>query len=314
MSRDQQRFIQVSTSDDDNGNSNDPPHDSGMNTSEGQMNPIYAQSRIDEDTTTINLSDSSPLYDPNAELSPLNSNDTTPSHNIINLWTLDNYCLPMSYIMVGTFQGLTSGVMTMFLLNIQATEAQQLTIKTLRSLPSILKIGFGFLSDTLPIYGYRRKGYMYIGWIISSLSMFCLICSGTNIPLIALFYFLFGLGFWMADVIADSIMVEKSKEEVGDNKGKLSALCYSYRFLFNMITITLVTFLYDYISVQFIFTILVLLPIFVMLPAVYFMREERYAAVNHINSQLNEIWSTVSSKAVWQPMGFVYVFSILQIG
>ena len=130
--------------------------------------------------------------------------DTVPE---INLWTRSHCFLPLSYMMVGTFQGLSSGVMTMFLLDINATEAQQLTIKTLRSLPAILKIGFGFISDAYPLFGYRRKVYMSIGWVTSSLSMLGLLGSGSNIPSISLFYFLFGFGYWMADVISDSIMV-----------------------------------------------------------------------------------------------------------
>ena len=151
---------------------------------------------------------SSPLHSAVESLesvvSPLT--DPTPPPEI-NLWTLEKCFLPLSYMMVGTFQGLSSGVMTMFLLEINATEAQQLTIKTLRSLPAILKIGFGFLSDAYPLFGYRRKVYMCIGWITSSVSMLGLLGSGDHIPSISLFYFLFGFGYWMADVISDSIMV-----------------------------------------------------------------------------------------------------------
>lgn len=238
--------------------------------------------------------------------------ETSPA--LIELWGKDTYCLPISYMMVGAFQGLSSGVMTMFLLSIEATEAQQITIKALRSLPAILKIFFGFLSDSTPIFGYRRKVYMVIGWSISSLSMFGLTQCGTNIGLIGLFYFFFGLGFWMADVISDSIMVEKAKLEKGTAKGRLSAQCYSYRFLLNMITITLVTFAYDYISVHGVFYTLAALPWVVMMPAIYLFAEDRYVAVPSVSAQCREIWTTVCSQAVWQPMAFVYMYQLFQIG
>lgn len=241
--------------------------------------------------------------------------ETLPSSSPIPLWRPSICVLPLSYMMVGTFQGLSSGVMTMFLLSINATEAQQLTIKTFRSLPAILKIFFGFLSDTLPLFGYRRKIYMAIGWLISSLSMFCLpLVPTTNIPLIGLFYFLFGLGFWMADVISDSIMVEKAKKEEGSSKGQLSSQCYSYRFLMNMITITIVTFAYDYISVNLVFYLLAFLPWLIMFPALYLYAEETYLPIVPIRLQIAEIWDTVCSQAVWQPMAFVYIYQLFQIG
>lgn len=273
----------------------------------------------DEDQVTIHLSLSSGVSSNGEELDA--AEDSTPlqsqaegSEQTAPLWTLDNLALPLSYVMVGTFQGLTSGVMTLFLLSINASEAQQVTIKTIRSMPAILKIVFGFLSDSLPIYGYRRKVYMTIGWVLSSFSMIGLIASGSNIPLIALFYFLFGLGFWMADVIADSIMVEKAKTEVGENRGKLSSLCYSYRFLANMITITIVTFAYDYITVSAVFSTLAVLPWLVMLPAIYYMHEQRHLPIASVQHQCNEIWTVVCSQAVWQPMAFVYAYQLFQIG
>ena len=75
----------------------------------------------------------------------------------LQLWRMENLALPISYLLVGTFQGLSSGVMTVFLLTMGATEAQQTTIKSLRSLPASFKVLFGFLSDTTPLFGYKRK-------------------------------------------------------------------------------------------------------------------------------------------------------------
>ena len=170
----------------------EPPDEDEDGRSKTISSPLHA-----EDTLECLMSSPSPVF-------PLTSPTPPPE---INLWTPENCFLPLSYMMVGTFQGLSSGVMTMFLLEINATEAQQLTIKTLRSLPAILKIGFGFLSDAYPLFGYRRKVYMCIGWITSSVSMLGLLGSGDHIPSISLFYFLFGFGYWMADVISDSIMV-----------------------------------------------------------------------------------------------------------
>ena len=78
----------------------------------------------------------------------------------LQMLSLENIALPLTYLMVGTMQGVSSGVMTMYLLRIGATEAQQATILSLQSLPGSFKVFFGFISDTFPLFGYRRKVYM----------------------------------------------------------------------------------------------------------------------------------------------------------
>ena len=78
---------------------------------------------------------------------------------------------PGCYLMVGIVQGLIYPLINVYPLDLGATEAQQTTLMSLTSLPSCFKIVFGFLSDNLPIMGYRRKPYMVIGWMLSSLSL-----------------------------------------------------------------------------------------------------------------------------------------------
>ena len=56
------------------------------------------------------------------------------------------------------------------------------------------------------------------------------------------------------------------------------------------------------------------LPIVVMVPLIWFFEEEKNPAVSDVRGQCKEIWNTVCSRAVWQPMGFVYLYNLLQIG
>ena len=52
---------------------------------------------------------------------------------------------------------------------LDASAAQQSVVIGLLSLPWALKIFFGFITDSLPIYGLRRKPYFIIGWSIWTL-------------------------------------------------------------------------------------------------------------------------------------------------
>ena len=59
--------------------------------------------------------------------------------------------------------------------------------------------------------------------------------------------------------------------------------------------------------------ILAVLPL-TILPFVYILYESPHAHVPTTSEQCREIWSTVCSRAVWQPMGFVYLYNVLQVG
>ena len=113
-------------------------------------------------------------------------------------------------------------LINVYSLDLGATEAQYSTLSSLRSLPATFKLAFGFLSDNFPIFGYRRKSFMMLGWLMASLSMgFLLLVSdlslreeefvdeqggigkrvvapenAPSIPLLSLTTLLFGTGFW----------------------------------------------------------------------------------------------------------------------
>ena len=86
----------------------------------------------------------------------------------LQLLRKENIAIPACYLLVGILQGLSGPLMNVYPLDLNATEAQQTTISTLKSLPASLKLIFGFISDNYPIFGYRRKSYMIIGWAMSA--------------------------------------------------------------------------------------------------------------------------------------------------
>jgi hypothetical protein len=51
-----------------------------------------------------------------------------------------------------------------------------------------------------------------------------------------------------------------------------------------------------------------------ILPLVYIFWEPHNIEVKSVKVQCNEIWKSVCSRAVWQPLGFVYIYNVLQVG
>ena len=231
------------------------------------------------------------------------------------LWTRDNVAIPLNYCLVGIFQGLSSAAMNYYPLQINATEAQQTTIKTLRALPASFKIFFGFLSDTLPIGGYRRKVYMAIGWAVAALAAFSLaVADAPSVPFLSLTYTLYGTGFWLADVMGDSLVAEKAQQEPEGHRGNLQSVCYACRFYWLMVSVCIAIGAYESFKPLAVFWVLAVLPIIVMAPAILLLRERRNVAVAPVREQARTIWATVCNRSVWQPMAFVYIFNVLQIG
>lgn len=86
----------------------------------------------------------------------------------------ENIAIPACYLLVGLLQGLSAPLVNVYPLELGASEAQQVTVSSIRGIPATFKLAFGFLSDNVPLGGYRRKSYMFLGWLVASLSMITL--------------------------------------------------------------------------------------------------------------------------------------------
>jgi hypothetical protein len=117
----------------------------------------------------------------------------------------------------------------------------------------------------------------------------------------------------MADVMGDSLVAEKAKLEPPHSRGSVQSACYSYRFFGLMMSAPLATYLYSTSGPLVIVRLLAVLPMSI-LPLVYILSEQRNDDIPSTWQQCLEIWKTVTSRAVWQPLGFVFVYNLLQIG
>ena len=79
------------------------------------------------------------------------------------------------------------------------------------TLPWLIKPLYGFLSDGVPIFGYKRRSYLVIAGIMGCLSWLALgsFITTTNAALLAII--LGSASVAISDVVADSIVVEKSR-------------------------------------------------------------------------------------------------------
>mmetsp|Transcript_21966 Transcript_21966/g.46351 ORF Transcript_21966/g.46351 Transcript_21966/m.46351 type:complete len:696 (-) Transcript_21966:177-2264(-) len=91
------------------------------------------------------------------------------------------------------------------------------------------KIIFGFLSDCFPLFGYKRKPYIVIGWLFCAGVLISLAREGHEIDPrnLVLMLSLANMGYVWADVAADGFMVWVAHREPIEKRGKMQTLVYS---------------------------------------------------------------------------------------
>ncbi|RHY50259.1 hypothetical protein DYB38_013845, partial [Aphanomyces astaci] len=90
----------------------------------------------------------------------------------LNLWSREAFALYFQYGAIGIMYGILPALnYPIFNIYLNLEGYQTSSYKVLTSIGWSFKVIFGLLSDCVPIYGYRRKSWMLIGWTIT---MICL--------------------------------------------------------------------------------------------------------------------------------------------
>jgi sugar phosphate permease len=141
--------------------------------------------------------------------------------------------LPATYFSSGIISTLISNPLNVYMVQVLNVDPSiQTTIKLLETIPSSLKIVFGFTSDAFPIFGLNRKPYIIIG--MAMWSFFLLIYSVLrydNICLLAICVMISQMGLHLMDCMVETMIVVRSKLfEKPEDRGALQSTCYSLKY------------------------------------------------------------------------------------
>lgn len=184
------------------------------------------------------------------------------------LLSAESIGLISQYAAVGLVYGVLPSTITPFLtyyLNMEGTATT--SARALLSIPWSFKVFIGILSDCWPLFGYRRRPYMVLGWTVTVL---CLVAMASA-PLEAPYFpdpamrtikptdyslemvqslnqrapdsgakyivLMMGatLGYLFADVAADAVVVEYAQREPEATRGRTQTAIYTVRTLFNVV-------------------------------------------------------------------------------
>jgi hypothetical protein len=184
-----------------------------------------------------------------------------------DLLSKDYIGLILQYAAVGIVYGVMPATIYPFLqAYLNASGTQIVTAGTLVVLPWSFKIFYGIVSDCFPIFGYRRRPYMLLGWGICFAMLFIMAVTPVGEPYFlnpddaeiapedyplypgieerlnpdapgkagkyVLLMMLAAFGYLMADVTADAVVVELAQREPLAVRGTTQSAIYGTRTLF----------------------------------------------------------------------------------
>ncbi|MBH8560728.1 folate/biopterin family MFS transporter [Nostoc sp. CENA67] len=184
------------------------------------------------------------------------------------------------------------------------------------TLPWIIKPAFGFISDGLPIFGYRRRPYLVLAGILGAISWVSMATIVHTSWAATVTIAITSLSVAISDVIVDSLVVERARVESQADIGSLQSLCWGSSALGGLITAYFSGMLLEHFTTRTIFWITALFPLLVCAMA-WFIAESpiRKDANNesyntnflNVKHQLGQLRQAISQKAIWLPAAFIFI-------
>jgi len=242
--------------------------------------------------------------------------------SFLNPYAPENGAIAMSYFDVGIAIYFLSAPLTYYLIeekDISSTSYSAYV--TLISLPWSLKFIFGMISDGNPIYRYRRKSWLLLGWLLfSSFSFYLASLGEPDLTYTAIFMFLMTVSYLQADVCTDCLSVERARYETEVHKGSLQTSGYTIRAFGCLLGAIMGTLLYNTsswgwgLTIAQLFALNALIPLFGVVPASWWLEElASKIPAPTLWQQFESIWKTLQLRAVWYPMIFIYTYGVFQI-
>ncbi|BAQ64942.1 folate/biopterin family MFS transporter [Geminocystis sp. NIES-3709] len=185
--------------------------------------------------------------------------------------------------------------------------AQVSALMGIAAIPWVTKPIIGFLSDGKPLFGYRRRSYLFLSGILGTiawLSLGTLVNNAWSATTAILFT---SLSVAMSDVIVDSVVVERAKNESLVKSGSLQSVTWGCSALGGLITAYFSGSLLQHFSNHQVFLVTACFPLFVVGIAGLIIEKpiEKEAISSPFKSQIKQLWDTITKKSILAPVIFI---------
>jgi len=189
--------------------------------------------------------------------------------------------------------------------------AQVAALTGVAALPWIIKPVWGFISDGLPILGYRRRPYLIVSGLMGTLAWALLATVVDSASAATGAIALSSLSVAISDVIADSIVVERARTESTSQVGSLQSLCWGTSAIGGLITAYLSGWLLEILTPQQVFAITAIFPLIVALGAALIAETpitDSTPAWQTVKHQVGQLKEAILLPSIWKPTLFLFLW------
>ncbi len=181
------------------------------------------------------------------------------------------------------------------------------------ALPWIVKPLFGFVSDGLPIFGYRRRPYLMLSGLMGFGAWIALANSVHTATAATIAIAVSSLSVAFSDAIVDALVVERARSESLERSGSLQSLCWGASALGGLITAYFGGLLLEHVSNRTVFLITAIFPLLVTAAALWINElpighQDSTATTETIRSQVRQLWQALTQKVIWMPTLFLFLW------
>lgn len=218
--------------------------------------------------------------------------------------------LLLFYLLLGFGFQFTSVAMRYWMMDtVKVSPAQMTAIFGVVAIPWCLKPVYGFISDSYPIFGYRRRPYMIIFAFVSAYSWIALPFVSHDEFVITLTMTLSSASMCFADVMADSLLVEVARGEPDGEKGVVQSHAWMMRFLGGLLAATCGAVAYDYLGSVRVFLLNSMIPVVIAITSV-FIPDKSTKTVVKWRQTGKKLWTAMRRRDIYCPALFIFLISV----
>lgn len=193
------------------------------------------------------------------------------------------------------------------------TPAEVAALTGLAAFPWVIKPLFGFLSDGFPLLGYRRRSYLILSGLLGCGAWAAMATFVESAWLAATMIVLSSLSVAVSDVIVDSVVVERAREESLEKVGSLQSLTWAIAAVGSLTTAYFSGWLLEEFNTRTVFGITAIFPLLVSAIALLIIETPQaaktiQATTQNIGVQAKTLWQAVTQKSILLPTAFVFLW------
>ncbi|MEB3248406.1 MAG: folate/biopterin family MFS transporter [Merismopediaceae bacterium] len=195
--------------------------------------------------------------------------------------------------------------------------AQMGVFTGIAALPWIVKPLLGFLSDGLPLWGYRRRSYLILSGLLGTSAWLGLATVIHSLWGVIFALLLTSTSVAISDVIADSVVVERAQAESIGKAGSLQSLTWGIAAIGGLMTAYGSGWLLEQLSVQAVFGITAIFPLIVLLVAGLIQEEKISPSTTAspeitpwqgVKTQLQQVSQAIRQRSILLPTIFIFLW------